>query len=132
MARTVGLWCAGGVLGAVAVSALATGVAPAPARALDACVSSALGTMKSGSASCSASGRLSLAIAVGANTSAIVAGGLFNLALAIGDNSVADTTPTNTTPTNTTPTNTTPTNTTPTGTGYSNFDIATAWRGGRA
>ena len=127
MTRTVGLWFAGGVLGAVAATALATGVAPAPARALDACVSSALGTMQTGSASCSSSGRLSLAIAVGANTSAIVAGGLFNLALAVGDNSVANTTP------GVRPTGAElATATTATATGYSNFTVATGWLGGEA
>jgi len=67
---------------------------------------------------------LSLAIAFGANTSAVVAGGLFNLALAVGDNSVADTTPTDwkaapeVRPTR--------------AAGYSNFTVAMGWLGGEA
>ena len=94
MSKMTGLLVAGGVFGAVAASALATSVAPAPAQALDACFSSALtGTLKTGGASCSSAGPLQWAIAIGANTSANVAGGLFNLALAVGDNSYADTTP---------------------------------------
>lgn len=109
--RRAGVLITGGVLAAVAATAVATSVAPAPAQALDACVSSALGTLKSGSASCSASGVLSVAIAIGANTTATVAGGLFNLAMAVGDGSVADTTPVAT---------------------YTNFAIATAWSGGYA
>jgi hypothetical protein len=89
-----GLLVAGGVFGAVAASALATSVAPAPAQALDACFSSALtGTLKTGGASCSSAGPLQWAIAIGANTTAEVAGGLFNLAIAVGDNSLAYTTP---------------------------------------
>ena len=60
----------GGVLAAVAATAVAT--SGAPAQALDACISSALGTLKSGSASCSASGALSVTIAIGANTTATV------------------------------------------------------------
>jgi hypothetical protein len=89
-----GLLVAGGVFGAVAVSALATSVAPAPAQALDACFSSALtGTLQTGGASCSSAGPLQWAIAIGANTYAEVAGGLFNLAIAVGDNSLAYTTP---------------------------------------
>jgi hypothetical protein len=94
MSKMAGLLVAGGVFGAVAASALATSVAPAPAQALDACFSSALtGTLKTGGASCSSAGPLQWAIAIGANTYAEVAGGLFNLALAFGDNSLAYTTP---------------------------------------
>jgi len=94
MSKMTGLLVAGGVFGAVAASALATSVAPAPAQALDACFSSALtGTLKTGGASCSSSGPLQWAIAIGANTNAEAAGGLFNLALAFGDNSLAYTTP---------------------------------------
>ena len=90
MSKMTGLLVAGGVFGAVAASALATSVAPAPAQALDACFSSGLtGTLKTGSASCSSSGPLQWAIAIGANTTAEVAGGLFNLAIAVGDNSEA-------------------------------------------
>ena len=92
--RTAGVLIAGGVLGAVAASALATSVAPVPARAFDGCVSSALGTFQSGSASCSGGGfPLTLAIAIGANSVATT-GGLFNLSVALGANSYADTTPT--------------------------------------
>lgn len=109
--RAAGIVIVGGVLGSVGATAVSTSVAPAPAQALDACVSTALGTLKSGSASCSASGALSVAIAIGANTTATVAGGLFNLAMAVGDDSVADTTPVAT---------------------YTNFAIATAWSGGYA
>ena len=109
--RRTGVLITGGVLAAVAATAVATSVAPAPAQALDACISSALGTLKSGSASCSASGALSVAIAIGANTTATVAGGWFNLAFAVGDDSVADTTPVAT---------------------YSNFSMASAWSGGYA
>ena len=94
MSKMTGLLVAGGVFGAVAASALATSVAPAPAQALDACFSSALtGTLKTGGASCSSAGPLQWAIAIGANTYAEVAGGLFNLAIAVGDNSLAYTTP---------------------------------------
>jgi hypothetical protein len=112
MSKMTGLLVAGGVLGAVAASALATSVAPAPAQALDACFSSALtGTLKTGGASCSSAGPLQWAIAIGANTYAEVAGGLFNLALAVGDNSLAYTTP---------------------DVGSSYFNIATAAAGGTA
>ena len=115
MSKMTGLLVAGGVFGAVAASALATSVAPAPAQALDACFSSGLtGTLKTGSASCSSSGPLQWAIAIGANTTASVGGGLFNLAIAVGDNSEAYTflcTPT-------------------CGSGY--FNIATAAAGGFA
>jgi GNAT superfamily N-acetyltransferase len=94
MSKITGLLVAGGVFGAVAASALATSVAPAPAQALDACFSSALtGTLKTGGASCSSAGPLQWAIAIGANTYAEVAGGLFNLAIAVGDDSLAYTTP---------------------------------------
>jgi len=94
MSKMTGLLVAGGVFGAVAASALATSVAPAPAQALDACFSSALtGTLKTGGASCSSAGPLQWAIAIGANTYAEVAGGFFNLAIAVGDNSLAYTTP---------------------------------------
>jgi hypothetical protein len=94
ISKMAGLLVAGGVFGAVAASALATSVAPAPAQALDACFSSALtGTLKTGGASCSSAGPLQWAIAIGANTYAEVAGGLFNLAIAVGDNSLAYTTP---------------------------------------
>ena len=90
MSKMTGLLVAGGVFGAVAASALATSVAPAPAQALDACFSSGLtGTLKTGSASCSSSGPLQWAIAIGANTTAEVGDGLFNLAIAVGDNSEA-------------------------------------------
>jgi len=92
--KMTGLLVAGGVFGAVAASALATSIAPAPAQALDACFSSALtGTLKTGGASCSSAGPLQWAVAIGANTTATVAGGFFNLALAVGDYSYADTTP---------------------------------------
>lgn len=92
--KMTGLLVAGGVFSAVAASALATSVAPAPAQALDACFSSGLtGTLKTGSASCASAGPLQWAIAIGANTYAEVAGGLFNLAIAVGDNSLAYTTP---------------------------------------
>jgi hypothetical protein len=112
MSKMTGLLVAGGVFGAVAASALATSVAPAPAQALDACFSSALtGTLKTGGASCSSSGPLQWAIAIGANTNAEAAGGLFNLALAFGDNSLAYTTP---------------------DVGASYFNIATAAAGGYA
>ena len=112
MSKMTGLLVAGGVFGAVAASALATSVAPAPAQALDACFSSGLtGTLKTGSASCSSAGPLQWAIAIGANTNAEVAGGLFNLALAVGDNSLAYTTP---------------------DVGASYFNIATAAAGGYA
>ena len=90
MSKMTGLLVAGGVFGAVAASALATSVAPAPAQALDACFSSGLtGTLKTGSASCSSSGPLQWAIAIGANTTAEVSGGLFNLAIAVGESSFA-------------------------------------------
>ena len=90
MSKMTGLLVAGGVFGAVAASALATSVAPAPAQALDACFSSALtGTLKTGSASCSSSGPVQWAIAIGVNTTAEVGGGLFNLAIAVGADSVA-------------------------------------------
>ena len=112
MSKITGLLVAGGVFGAVAASALATSVAPAPAQALDACFSSALtGTLKTGGASCSSAGPLQWAIAIGANTYAEVAGGLFNLAIAVGDNSLAYTTP---------------------DVGSSYFNIATAAAGGYA
>ncbi|MCX6484597.1 MAG: hypothetical protein NT146_15325 [Mycobacterium sp.] len=112
MSKMTGLLVAGGVFGAVAASALATSVAPAPAQALDACFSSGLtGTLKTGSASCSSAGPLQWAIAIGANTNAEVAGGLFNLAIAVGDNSLAYTTP---------------------DVGASYFNIATAAAGGYA
>jgi len=111
MSKMTGLLVAGGVFGAVAASALATSVAPAPAQALDACFSSGLtGTLGTGSASCSSSGPSQWAIAIGANTSAEVGGGLFNLAIAVGDNSRALTT----------------------GDGGSYFNIATAVAGGFA
>ena len=90
--RAVGLLVAGGTFGAIAASALATTVAPAPAKALDACVSSILGTFKTGSASCSSQG-LSLSIAIGANAIATAAGGLLDTALAFGANSDATTAP---------------------------------------
>ena len=94
MSKMTGLLVAGGVFGAVAASALATSVAPAPAQALDACFSSGLtGTLKTGGASCSSSGPLQWAIAIGPRTYAEVGGGLFNLAIAVGADSVAFTMP---------------------------------------
>jgi hypothetical protein len=56
---------------------------------------------------------LQWAVAIGANATATVAGGLFNLALAVGTDSIANTTPQAVG-------------------GRSNFDLAAAWFGGNA
>jgi hypothetical protein len=73
-----------GIAGVMLASGLlTTTTSPAPARALDACVSTVLGTAKVGSASCSSSGVLSVAIAFGANTTA-TANGWFSNAIAVG------------------------------------------------
>ena len=107
----MGLLIAGGVLGAVGASALATCAAPAPAKALDACVSVLGADLGIGSAHCASSG-LDVAIAIGADATAAATGGMLgNAALALGANSDATTAP---------------------NTSASYFDVATALAGGYA
>lgn len=87
--RTAGPVFACAVVAAVLTNAAATTVAPAPAQALDACVSTGLGTFQTGSASCSSGGPLQWAIAIGANATATAVNGLFNLAIAVGPGAIA-------------------------------------------
>jgi hypothetical protein len=111
--RAAGLLVAGGVFGSVAASALATSIAPAPAQALDACVSALGASLDLGSAKCT-SHWFNVAVGVGPNTRAIAAGGaLGDVALALGANSYSSTAPQTTG-------------------NVSYFDIATAVAGGYA
>ena len=80
------LSCATLTASSLALGAVGTVAAP-PAEALDACLSSALGTLGFGSASCSAKG-LSIAVAVGAGAVAGVDGWLAT-AWALGSGATA-------------------------------------------